>query len=190
VDSADVLAPPSVTARVGGRGSKRTLSWRLRRVPGQRVIFTETGRDSAHVITKTAAARGSVRFTPADGNGRARKITALVQQSGAPRAALTVARYTAPPWRKPARPRRLRVRRSGSNLLVSWRRAAGAKRYMVFVKAADGEREVFFVPARKRRLKVRGVQKDDRALVRVAGLRSDNTVGALATRRVKPARRR
>jgi hypothetical protein len=190
VDSADVLEPPSVTARVRGRGSKRTLSWRLRRVPGQRVIFAETGRDSARVITKTTAARGSVRFTPADGNGRARKIVAMVQQAGAPRATLTVARYTAPPWRKPARPSRLRVRRKGSNLLVSWRRASGAARYMVFVKAADGERELFVVPARKRRLRVRGVKKTDRALVRVAGLRSDNAAGALATRRVKPVRRR
>jgi hypothetical protein len=131
-----------------------------------------------------------VRFAPADGNGRARRIIATVEQDGIPRNSLTVARYKAPPWRKPAKPRKLRVRRRGSNLVVSWRAAAGASRYSVYVTAADGERELFLVSAKKRRLKVRGVQKDDSAKVQVRGMRSDGLPGKAAKLRVRPAKKR
>jgi hypothetical protein len=190
VDSADVLERPTVSAHVAGRGARRTLTWKLSPRPGQRVTFAEEGGDSAAVIKKTSAARGRVRFTPAAGNGRARRIVATVEQSGAPRDTLTVARYKAPAWRKPARPSRLRGKRSGSSLIVTWRAAAGAARYSVFVTSADGDREVFILPARKRRLKVRDVKKDDRATVQVAGLRSDNVPGRPATLKLKPVKRR
>jgi hypothetical protein len=190
VDSADVLDRPKVSARVGGRGAKRTLTWKLSPRPGQRVTFAEEGGDSAAVITKTSAARGRVRFTPEAGNGRARRIVATVEQSGTPRDALTVARYTAPAWRKPARPSRLRAKRSGSNLIITWRAAARAARYSVYVTSADGDRQVFILSARKRRLKVRDVQKDDRATVQVAGLRSDNAPGRPAILKLKPVKRR
>ncbi len=74
--------------------------------------------------------------------------------------------------------------------MVTWRAAAGAVRYSVYVTSADGDREVFILPARKRRLKVRDVQRDDRATVRVAGLRSDNTPGSPASLKLKPVKRR
>jgi hypothetical protein len=61
---------------------------------------------------------------------------------------------------------------------------------MVYVTSADGDREVFVLPARKRRIKVRDVKTDDRALVQVAGLRSDNAAGPSATVRLRPVRRR
>jgi hypothetical protein len=111
VDPAAVLAPPRVSARVSGKGRKRVLRWRVRPIPGQRVTFAEEGADSANVIARTVKSRGKVRFTPSAGTGRARKITAIVEQGGAPRDTLTVARYTAPAWRRPAKPRRLRGRR-------------------------------------------------------------------------------
>jgi hypothetical protein len=190
VATADVLERPDVSARVSGSGAKRTLSWKLTPRPGQKVTFAEKGADSAAVLKTTSAARGRVRFTPAGGNGRKRSIVAMVQQSGAPRETLTVARYTAPAWRKPARPSRVRAKRSGSSLIVTWRAAAGAARYSVFVTSADGDREVFILPARKRRLKVRDIQKDDRATVKVTGLRSDNVPGRAATLKLKPVKRR
>ena len=190
VDSADIMEPPAVSARMGGHGTKRTLTWKLKPRPGQRVTFTEIGRDASAVIAKTSVSRGRVRFTPAPGNARARRIVATVEQSGMPRESVTVARYTAPAWKKPAKPGKLRARRSGSNLIVTWRAAAGAARYAVYVTAADGERELFIASARKRRLKVRGIARDDRAVVKLQGLRADGVPGKAATLRVKPAARR
>ena len=190
VDSADIMEPPAVSARVAGHGSKRTLTWKLMPRPGQRVTFTEVGRDASAVIAKTSAARGRARFTSAPGNARARRIVATIEQSGVPRDSVTVARYTAPAWKKPAKPRKLRARRSGSNLIVTWGAAAGAARYAVYVTASDGDRELFIAAARNRRLKVRDIQKNERVLVKLQGLRADGKPGRAATLRVRPAGRR
>ena len=185
VDSAAVLGRPRLRA-AERHGSQRVLRWRLRAVPGQRVTFAEEGRDSANVILRTARSRGKVRFTPAAGTARARRIVAIVEQGGAPRDTLTVARYTAPAWRRPAKPRRLRVRRKGTTLIATWRRAAGAARYTVFATSADGDREVFMRKGSQRRLLIRDVQRNHRARVEVAGLRSDNLAGPRARVDVKP----
>ena len=190
IDTADVLERPRVTARVSGKGDKRVLSWSLSARAGQRVTFAEEGRDSANVIARTTRARGKVRFTPSTGSGRARKIVAIVEQGGAPRAMLTVARYAAPPPRRPAKPRQLRVRRKARTLIATWRRVPGAARYMVFATAADGDREVFVLPAGKRSVRIPDVQPGHRARVEVAGLRSDNLAGPRARVDVKPARPR
>jgi hypothetical protein len=92
VDSAGIMEPPAVSARVGGHGTKRTLTWKLKPRPGQRVTFTEVGRDASAVIAKTSAPRGRARFTSAAGNARARRIVATIEQSGIPRDSVTVAR--------------------------------------------------------------------------------------------------
>ena len=189
-DSADVLAPPRVSARVSGKGAKRVLRWRLRPLRGQRVTFAEEGSDSANVIARTTRARGKVRLTPSPGAGRARNVVAIVEQDGAPRDTLTVARYTAPAWRRPAKPRRLRVRRKGTTLIVTWRKAAGAERYTVFATAADGDREVFVLPRGRLRLRIPDVQRNHHARVEVAGLRSDNLPGPRSRIDVKPVRPR
>jgi hypothetical protein len=153
-------------------------------------VFREEGSDSAKVLARSNKARGSVRFTPAAGKGRARRIVATVEQSGAPRDTLRVARYTAPAWRRPAKPRGLRVRRTGTNLLVSWKRAAGAARYMVFATSADGDRQVFMVPASRRSLRIAGVRRNHRAVVEVTGQRADNVAGSKARVTLKPGRKR
>ena len=44
-----------------------------------------------------------------------RTVVAIVEQGGMPRDTLTVARFTAPAWRVPARPRSLRARRTGTS---------------------------------------------------------------------------
>jgi hypothetical protein len=149
----------------------------------------EKGRDSTEVIARTSRATGRARFTPAAGKARSRRILAVVEQSGLPRDTLRVARYRAPAPRRPGKPRKLRVRRRGASLVVSWRPAAGAQRHMAFVRAADGEREVFLVRGRKRRIRVRGVERSHRAIVQVTGVRFDGLPGRAATAKVRPVRR-
>ena len=191
VDTAAVLERPRVSARVsGGKGAARVLRWTLEARPGQRVTFAEQGRDSANVIHRTTKARGTVRFTPSVGAARARTIVAIVEQDGTPRDTLTVARYTAPVWRLPAKPRELRVRRQGTALVVTWRGAAGAARYTVVATTSDGGREVFVRDGNQRRLRIPGVPREDRVRVDVAGLRSDDRAGPRARVVVKPVRAR
>lgn len=187
LDTADVLAPPAIKARVG---AKRTLTWRLERQSGQRVTFVERGTDASHVIKRTSEARGRVRFRPAAGNARGRQIEAIVEQSGIPRDTLTVARYTAPLWKRPGRPRKLRAVRRGSKLLGGRRRVRGAAEYSVFGTVADGERELFLLPRRRTRLRVPGFGRRDRAVVQVTALRSDGAAGPRATVCLRPAKRK
>jgi len=169
VDTAQVLPAPKVKARVTGKGAKRELRWTLTRIPGQRVTFLEDG----HVLARTTKARGRVRFTPPAGRGRARRVLALVEQQGVPRATLKVARYTAPALKRPGKPRGLKVTRRGSTLNLRWKRVAGAARYQVYV--IGRRRELFIV--RGRSLKVPGARG---TRVEVAALRADGVSGAPA----------
>ena len=90
------LPKPVVHAHVSGRGQAQTVSWRVRPIPGQKVEFAEYGTDVRHLITTTAKASGKVRFTPQTGPAGHRRIVAIVEQYGLPRATLNVGFFRAP----------------------------------------------------------------------------------------------
>ena len=188
VQTADVLDRPEVSARVTGRGSARTLKWRLRRMPGQRVRFVEHGPDVNRVLESTSRATGRVRFRPAFGSAGPRTVEAIVVQNGLPRDTIVVARYTAPAPARPQRPRKLRARRRGSALRVSWRPGRGAASQRVVVRRPRGRRDLLVLKRSKRKLRIADVARDERVTVEVAGLRRDNVPGPSAKRTVKPRR--
>jgi hypothetical protein len=199
VQAADGLKDPKVTGavrRAAGGGRTRVLSYDVTPRPGQKVTFAEQGKGAAKPIGGVAkAGRGTIRFQPADGPGGRRKIIALVSSYGKPRAQLTVASYVAPPPVRPATPKRLKARRSGSRLVVSWARAANAKRYEVRASLSDGRR--LLVRQKGTRLTIPAFATRTRATVTVAGLKPDGTRGRKATVKVaakkatkKPATRK
>src|SRR5439155_6331627 len=102
------LPTPSIKASVTGRGRSRVLSWKLRRINGQRVTFAEIGKGVRNAIVTGATRSGAVHFRPADGPAGTRRIVALVEQNGLPRTSLTVASYRAPGILKPGKPRALK----------------------------------------------------------------------------------
>ena len=75
------------------------------------------------------------------------------------------------------------MRRKGSKLLASWRKAKGAKRYVVGIKLKDGRR--LSLTTKKPKLKVGNVPGIDSAKVEVAGLKADNTPGKAAKAKLK-----
>ena len=138
--------------------------------------------------------KGSLRFTPADGQGGTRRIVALVEQDGLPRKKLTVATYKAPPRAKPGVPAAVKIKgpgpfrnaaaaRSGASrgLTITWRAAKGAARYGVRVVLPDGRKLFFLRNADDRVVRIADVPAEGRAVVRVVGLRKDNTTGPAAT---------
>jgi hypothetical protein len=169
---------------------ERTLVYSLRRNPGQRVTFYETGPESFGRIGVAAGERGTLDFTAADGPRGRRTIEAQVESFGLPRAAVDVTTYSAPGPIKPGKPRKLRLRRRGSKLLVSWRQARYAKSYLVATKLKDGRR--IGIVTKRTRAKLANVPGIDSGQVRVAGLTADNTHGkvAKAQLKAKPKRRR
>ena len=183
---------PKAAARVTvkGKGRARVLSWNARRIPGQRVTFSEVGKDVRNAITTTTAARGSVRFRPAGGPAGRRKIVAMVQQGGRPRVNLTAGSYRAPGMLKPGKPRKLELRRKRSRLVVSWRPKPRGFRHAVHFKLSDGRRLVRIVGANRRSYTLKGVPRRMRATVTVTGLTRLNSKGPKARASVKPVRRR
>ncbi len=183
---------PEAAARVTvkGKGRARVLSWNVRRIPGQRVTFSEVGKDVRNAITTTTAARGSVRFRPADGPAGRRKIVAMVQQGGRPRVNLTAGSYRAPGMLKPGKPRKLELKRKRSRLVVSWRPKPRGFRHALHFKLSDGRRLVRIVGANRRSYTLKGVPRRVRATVTVTGLTRLNSKGPKARASVKPVRRR
>jgi hypothetical protein len=174
------LPRASAAVSVRGRGRSRVLQWRLRPIKGQRVTFAEVGRDVRNAITTTSSARGSVRFRPADGPAGRRSIVALVEQDGQPRTTLTAGSYRAPGRLKPGKPRSLRVRRSGSRLVVSWRPSPPGFRHALYFQLGDGRRLVRIVAAKRRTYTLKGVPKSVGATVRATALSAVDAKGPAA----------
>ena len=184
---------PKPSVRVGvrrARGGQRVLSYRIRPIDGQLVRFVEEGRGVHNILSATRKRRGRLTFEPAAGAGRNRTIYAIVEQNGLPRARSRVARFTAPSNPRPGRVRKLRLRRRGNRLLVSWRPARHAARYAVGWALRDGRHQARIT--RRRRLVIARVPSIDAGRITVAGLRRDNVAGPTATKQLKakPNRRR
>lgn len=188
VKTAGMRAPARVTASVKGK----SLRYSIPRVKGQTVTFEERATGVAHALgTVKTGGKGTLRFTPADGKGGTRKIVALVEQDGLPRKKLTVATYKAPPRAKPALPTALKVKVPGAakaaaatkrrTLTITWKAAKGASRYGVRVVLPDGRKLFFLRTADDRTVRIDNAPAEGRAIVRVVGLRKDNTTGPAAT---------
>lgn len=179
------LPKPNVHASVKRRGAKRVLSWRLTRIPGQKVVFVESGKDMRRVIKTTSAARGSVVFTPGRGSAGTRKVVALVQQRGRPRATLTVARFRAASAVTPARPKALKLTRKGTKVTIAWRAPRAGFRHAVHLTLSTGAQLVRVVGARQHATALTGVAASASVTVTVRGLTPGNAKGPLASATLK-----
>jgi hypothetical protein len=194
VKSADGLDDPKVTARVRrAPNGRRELTYTTNSVPGQKVTFAEQGKGAARPIGTATGRSGTLRFTPADGPGGTRRIIAIVSSYGRPRTQLTVASYVAPPPPRPATPRRLKARRAGTKLSITWAKAANGRRYEVRATLSDGRR--LLARQRGTRFTIPRVAAATRATITVAGLKADGTRGRKATvkvavRKTKTTRKR
>ena len=179
------LPKVSVDASVGGRGRARVLRWRLRPIKGQRVTFAEIGTDVRNAIVSTSSRRGSVRFRPADGPAGRREIVAIVEQDRQPRTTQTVASYRAPGPLRPGRPRALRLRRSGSRVVVSWRPRPSGFRHALYFQLGDGRRLVRIVSAKRRSYTLKGVPRSVSAKVKIFALSAVDAKGPSASASIK-----
>jgi PKD repeat protein len=157
VEGAEDVPPAVIRAHVHREGTNRyALAYSIGHfVRGTHVRFVERGRDSTHVLGTVSRASGKLAFTPQAALGRARTIVAyLLDAEGAPVRALTVTRYTAPRAQRPARPRRVSFKRSGTTALLSWSAVAGARVYRVKIRGSDGRLQTFFRKPRQRSVRI------------------------------------
>jgi hypothetical protein len=180
-----------VTARVEGKGATRTLRYRVRRIAGQRVTFAEqTAGGLYRELASTRNARGRITFRPADSSRRRRRIVALVEQDGYPRAKLALARFTAPKPRRLAGPRRVRIRRKGQRLVLRWSKVRRARGYEVRIDLPrDGRRLLRFTKPGRRSLAIRGLERNDTSTVTVRAIDNAATLGKARRASLGPSRR-
>jgi hypothetical protein len=154
----------SVTAVVRGSGTRRRLTYDIRPRQDQRVTFIEKGPEGQKDIgTVTGGGKGTVRFTTAPGL-RPRQVDAQFELAGLPAERITIAHFT-PPSPLLAGPHRLRVRRRGDTLSVSWAPVRDATRYELVLTPSDGPQRLVHTTAHN--ATIRRVARTLRGSVRV-----------------------
>jgi len=179
VDVADPLPPVRLAVHVTGHGGRRTLSWRMPKLPGHQLTLTELGTGTpARTLVRTRRASGRIAFATKGAAGP-RRIVATVAHSGLPRTTRVVARY-----RSPAPPRLGRVtaiRRRGATL--SWKRQAGADAYAVALTPTGGT--TITATVRVARLKLPKAARRGTLAVTILAISNDDRHGPVASVRLK-----
>ena len=181
VSTANGLPDPSVAARVRGGGAARTLSFRARRIPGQKIVFAEVGNGVNRRIAATGKSAGRIRFTPSDGPAGQRLVAAIVEQDGLPRTSTYVARFRTSGVVRPGRVGRVKARRKGSRATFTWGRGKRAADYDVTASVTDGRRLRLTQTGRK--LVVGRLFRRDRVKVTVRARTGAGRLGAARSAR-------
>jgi hypothetical protein len=174
------LPQPSVHAHVTGRGQTRTLSWKLRPIPGQKVQFAEYGTNVRHLIVTTTKASGKVRFTPEQGPA-GRRIVAIVDQNGRPRTTLNVGSFKASAPVGPGKVTHLKLTRRGTSLVVSWKAPKPAFSHAVYADLSDGRELLMIAAPKASSVTFTGVTAATGATIRVTGLTASGGKGSTVT---------
>jgi hypothetical protein len=186
VQRAGVLPQPKVSGRVTGTGAKRTLHYRIARIPGQLVRFVEAGDRGGQTLRAVRiGGSGAVSFVPAPARGSRRTILAIVEQNGMPRARLTVASFSAGSPHVGPVPG-LRVRRAGRTAIVTWRGAFYATGYDIVATFTTGTRELLSTGGAARRIVVRGLAPSAGLTVAVMGIHRGGLRGRPSSARLAP----
>jgi hypothetical protein len=205
VDHAEGVDAPAMTAVVGRKKGSSSFSLDVKQVaqPGMKVDLVELGAGGKASSLQTVGAKASsvlepvaraaqrfrrVRFRPAEGLGRQRRIVANVSIDGVPWKRVTLARYTAPRPVVPRPPRRARVREVRGGLLVSFRPGRGTRGTSVVVTTATGRTLTATARRGARSVRVRGYRRGEGAQVTVQGVIANGVrLPRAAGARVRPA---
>lgn len=191
VSSALPLPSPEVRVRVVHlHGRRYRLSWKARKIEGQRLVFEDSSARGANVVLATSSAHGRIAFTALDDGARgAQKLRIVVEQDGLVREVRPGPSFHPPPVR--LRAPHVHVRLRGGAALITWSTVREASRYYVSVSTSDG-RDLFFAePSHRRSLRVRGAGSVSASVWGISpGLqRGRPGRGSAHARRGKPKRR-
>jgi hypothetical protein len=190
VSTSRSVAPPKVaSARVTGARLKRVLRYRATLGEGQGITFAERGRAGVRILGPAKAGAGRIGFAPGPGPGGPREIVALLSQNGLVVQEVVVTRYTAPPPPRLGRATTLRLRRSGTRAVATWRPGAAATAQRVQAVIAGGQRVNRIVGGRTNRAVIPGVN-GRRVAATVTAIARDGHAGRPARASLAAVRRR
>ena len=163
---------------MSGKGRQRVLTYRVKPLPGQRVVFVERAAGAARQIGSATAANGRSASRRVPAPAGVRRIVAVVTQNGLPRKTLGVARYSAPGPQRVGRPGKLVLRRTKTAVAIAWKAAPHAAAYRVDVRSTDGRHLRPYLGAKARSYVVPRVESRDRITVKVAAVDASGRAGA------------
>ncbi|MEZ5158507.1 MAG: hypothetical protein R2687_06710 [Candidatus Nanopelagicales bacterium] len=153
------------------------------------IIREETGKGTSRVIGRITSGNGTLRI-PTGGPAGRRVLRADVTRATIPIVSLPAGRYTAPPRPKPGKPRAVRIKRTKKGVLVRWRPIPRADAQAVVIRTGDGMRRRITAGPKARKLRLTGIDRDDRAAVIVRGITDSGLSGAPARARIRPNKKR
>ena len=182
---ADANPDPVVKGTVRREGGRLAFVYDAELSPGQDLEFYEqvAGRGGQRLGAGKDGHHG-IRFLPAEGASKRRTIKAIVTRDGMPVTTLTAARFRSGPP-KIGKAKRIRAKRRGKRLRISWRRATNATGHRVTVSLSDGRRLLLVPEGRRTRVTVPGVSKRMRVRIAVVGERPGPRLGRAATKRLR-----
>jgi hypothetical protein len=136
IETASPLPPHNVRAWVTGNGGWRTLHWTARKIPHQKLSFSQRLPGTGEVpILTTRKASGMYRFKPTQGSwGKQRKLVVdVLQRFNTPRDSLVADTFRVRRAPAPAAVGGLRAQRLVDDVVVRWKPVSGAVRYQVDV---------------------------------------------------------
>lgn len=182
--------PATVKAKVSGRGRRHTITYTIKNLGhGQRVVFAERGKFGTKIVGRATKRRGKLGYTIADAKGGRRRVLAMVQKDGLETDRKTIGSYNAPGPVRPGKPRKLKAKRKGRNVVVSWRGARGAGSYDVRLRGRQGTSLGRFVAKKTRKVSFAHVRRDQKLKITVVAVSKKfrrGPVARLALRRAKP----
>ena len=184
VERAVILPPPALRVKVSGTGVKRVLHYTVVKEAGQTVQFYEQALGELGRLGTTRGGSGTIPYTVGEARSSRRQVVALVIQNSVPRKRLTVARYSASNP-KVGRVGHLRVRRSGSRAIITWRPAALGRFYFVRVVRGTGLRLLFAPKHGSTQATVTGLRRGEGLRVSVRAESSAGRYGPVATTTLK-----
>ncbi len=176
---ADVLlsqgyVPASVKARV----RRGRIAYRVKHLgSGQKVAFKESGKFGTNLLGTVRHAKGTLKFKPAPGAGGKRQVTALIMRDGLVTDKRVVGSYKAPPPKRPARVKKLKARKHGSSLVVSFRRPKPVARTQVLVSGRHGTHLAKLLEGRKHKARFGGLRWEKRLTVKVRSYSDEGRAG-------------
>jgi hypothetical protein len=195
IDRATLQVPPTLAARVLGKGGGRTVRVAYAVPVGATVRLLEHGKGVYHTIAARLHGRrcpglpahrpgtnekilcANIRFRPAAGPGGTRHVQAVVTRGAIPLLQKNIASFRVPRLTLPARVGALRAQRGRGNLLIAFLPSREASRYSVSAKLSDGRELAFDLKGSCRALRIANVPATVAAKVKIAGVRFDLAMG-------------
>lgn len=147
---------------------KGSIGYRLTGLgSGQKVVFRERGKFGVGTLGSTTKPRGTLRFKPTRGAGGKRKVEALITRDGLITDRVPIGSYKAPPPPRPGPVKKLRARKSGTALTVTFVPSKAADRTSVRVRGSGGAELAASAAGRKGKVTLRGLRWQKRIKVTV-----------------------